>query len=177
MTKYDLLLELQKEAEIFELDVLRQQREEIQKANFGPGTLAQQSLLNTIYDVTALISLKTATKRDVGEERINEHRLKSFEVFINQYLNQYAIGGAMQKNMIRLACTYLAFIEEKPLHSVGTTFNGKYLGQRFDQYYCPQKATELRDPGTLCHFCVAHCMEMESPNEIAELTGIYLLTR
>ena len=105
MTKYDLLLELQKEAEIFELDVLRQQREEIQKANFGPGTLAQQSLLNTIYDVTALISLKTATKRDVGEERIKEDRLKSFEVFINQYLNQYAIGGAMQKNMIRLACT------------------------------------------------------------------------
>ena len=60
MTKYDLVLQLQEEAEMFDLEVLMQQREEVQKVRFRPGTLAHQTMLNTIYNVTALISLKTA---------------------------------------------------------------------------------------------------------------------
>ena len=72
-------------------------------------------------------------------------------------VEDYALGGALQKSMIRLACTYLAFIEEKPLHPVGSHFDGQFLEQQFDQYYCPQKAKELGNPDALCHFCSAQC--------------------
>lgn len=157
MTKYDLVLQLQEEAEMFDLEVLMQQREEVQKVRFRPGTLAHQTMLNTIYNVTALISLKTAVMDDGFAKSVSEKRLYAFKGLVDQYLEDYALGGALQKSMIRLACTYLAFIEEKPLHPVGSHFDGQFLEQQFDQYYCPQKAKELGNPDALCHFCSAQC--------------------
>lgn len=159
MTKYDLVLQLREEAEMFDLEVLMQQREEVQKVKLKPGTLAYQTMLNTIYNVTALISLKTMAPEDRTAESVNEKKLNAFRKRLDQYLADYALGGEMQKNTIRLACIYLAFIEEKPLHPVGSHFDGAFLEQHFDQYYCPQKAKELRDPNALCHFCSAHCKE------------------
>lgn len=159
MTKYDLVLQLQEEAKMFDLEVLMQQREEAQKVKFKPGTLAHQTMLNTIYNVTALISLKTAAKDDSFMKSVSEKRLYAFKKLIDQYLEDYAPGGELQKSMIRLACTYLAFIEEKPLHPVGSHFDGQFLEQQFDQYYCPQKARELGNPDALCHFCSARCKE------------------
>lgn len=144
---------------MFDLEVLMQQREEAQKVKFKPGTLAHQTMLNTIYNVTALISLKTAAKDDSFMKSVNEKRLYAFKKLIDQYLEDYAPGGELQKSMIRLACTYLAFIEEKPLHPVGSHFDGQCLEQQFDQYYCPQKARELGNPDALCHFCSARCKE------------------
>ncbi|WP_195267412.1 DUF2115 family protein [Eubacterium sp. 1001713B170207_170306_E7] len=159
MTKYDLVLQLQEEAEKFDLEVLMQQREEVQKVKFKPGTLAHQTMLNTIYNVTALISLKTAVLEDNPLKGIHEKRLYAFQTLLDQYLEDYVLGGELQKSMIKLACTYLAFIEEKPLHPVGSHFDGQFLEQQFDQYYCPQKARELENPDALCHFCSAHCKE------------------
>ena len=142
---------------MFDLEVLMQQREEVQKVRFRPGTLAHQTMLNTMYNVTALISLKTAVLDDGSAKSVSEKRLYAFKGLINEYLEDYALGGALQKSMIRLACTYLAFIEEKPLHPVGSHFDGQFLEQQFDQYYCPQKAKELGNPDALCHFCSAQC--------------------
>lgn len=167
MTKYDLVLQLQEEAEMFDLEVLMQQREEVQKIKYKPGTLAHQTMLNTIYNVTALISLKTEALENCAIKSISEKRLHAFERLIDQYLEDYALGGELQRSMIKLACTYLAFIEEKPLHPVGSHFDGQFLEQQFDQYYCPQKARELRNPNALCHFCSAHCKETPETGDCA----------
>jgi hypothetical protein len=86
---------------------------------------------------------------------VDESRLADFQARIDRYMHDYGPGDQDFKAYVRIVSTYLAFIVRRPLHPPGMViYNGKAIKISDGHWRCPGKKAHVREPGSLCKYCV-----------------------
>jgi hypothetical protein len=86
---------------------------------------------------------------------VDESRLADFRVRIDRYMDDYGPGDQDFKAYVRTVSTYLAFIVRRPLHPPGMMISGgRAIEIRDGHWRCPAKKAHVREPGSLCKYCV-----------------------
>ena len=93
-------------------------------------------------------------------------RVNACEEALHRYLDRYAPGNRELKTYVTAISLYLAFIARRPLHPPGVELSqGIRITKREDAYLCTGKARYLRDPDSLCRFCI--CRSGKEPGQDA----------
>ncbi|KZX16329.1 hypothetical protein MBCUT_08810 [Methanobrevibacter cuticularis] len=86
---------------------------------------------------------------------------KKFNIAIKSIMNflncDNLYDGEEKFNIISILVTfYSVFLIQKPIHPVGTTFPGENLKIKEinDEYFCPVKSKQIKNPNSLCSFCI-----------------------
>jgi hypothetical protein len=86
---------------------------------------------------------------------VDESRLADFQARIDRYMHDYGPGDQDFKTYARIVSTYLAFIVRRPLHPPGMViYNGKAIKISDGHWRCPGKKAHVREPWSLCKYCV-----------------------
>lgn len=81
--------------------------------------------------------------------------VRTFEDAISRYLDTYAPGKPDLKRYVTAISLYLTFIAKKPLHPPDVAFSDEIsITRDGNGYICTGKRRFIRDPGSLCRFCV-----------------------
>jgi uncharacterized protein (UPF0305 family) len=133
--------DLEKKLEIINLDIIKN------------NSISKMEMLLK-YNIETMLELKhkTISEKAVVIDEIKIDHLKSA---INAYMDKYAQGNEDQKTFIRLVSVYLTFIANKPLHPAGMFDHEGRVSYKNGQVVCPLRKKEIKEPGSLCHFCVS----------------------
>lgn len=94
-------------------------------------------------------------------------RVNECEEALHRYLDRYAPGNRELKTYVIAISLYLVFIARMPLHPPGAELSqGIRITKREDAYICTGKARYLRNPDSLCRFCICR-----SGKELGEDAG------
>lgn len=89
---------------------------------------------------------------DVDTEKLKDY-LKVAENLIE---NPYDENSLAFQKIAKLVVLYASFIKMESIHIIGTKFPGNVkLIHNIQGYMCPAKEKQLRNPNSLCKFCVS----------------------
>ena len=106
------------------------------------------------HNYAAYNEIKTRDRIEPDFE-INPILVEKFEHDLKQYLDTYAPGKKDLKLYISAISLYLTFIAKKPLHPPDVPFSENFhIVKKGESFYCSGKGRFIRDPGSLCHYCI-----------------------
>jgi uncharacterized protein (UPF0305 family) len=106
------------------------------------------------YDYQAFQELLNRDMAPAGGT-VDDAALAGFRELIDRYMDTNAPDDAAFKDYVRTVAVYLAFIARLPLHPPGMRFAGdKEIVLVEGTWRCPGKREFVRDPMSLCRYCV-----------------------
>lgn len=146
----DLLSRIRRDLEGLSDYTSRIEQERQARAEDPPGMLTRLGDYN--YATYTEICHRDGVSPDF---KIDSAIVQSFECTLNQYLDTYAPGKTDLKRYVLSISLYLTFIVKRPLHPPGPPFFGDlHIIQKGESYYCSGKKRFIRDPSSLCRYCV-----------------------
>jgi uncharacterized protein (UPF0305 family) len=154
MNTQELLVALQRDAESFSLAQLKAQLRTEMGFERDEAEEIHPTKMTSFY-VIVMIRIKESEHVD-RILPVNEKELRKFREELAAYMDLYAPGRVKLKCYIMTICTYLQFVEKRPLHAVGMKMeNGLPLYFDGIAYRCPVKQQNLKSGPSLCGYCVA----------------------
>mgnify|MGYP000982997443 CR=1 FL=1 len=106
------------------------------------------------YNYATYNEIKTCDRID-PDFKIDSKIVEKFEHDLELYLDMYAPGKKDLKSYISAISLYLTFIAKKPLHPPDVPFSEDFhIVKKGEFYYCSGKGRFIRDPGSLCRYCI-----------------------
>lgn len=88
---------------------------------------------------------------------VNVERLREFFDVLDEQDNTAV--GSNEKCFVKIAriiATYSTFVQREPIHPLGTRFPGGFvLHIENNEFLCPVKKRQMKNPSALCKFCVS----------------------
>jgi len=113
-------------------------------------------ILSLLGDYNYAVYTEICSRETISLDfEIDSTPVEKFENALNRYLDIYAPGKKDLKCYVLNISLYLTFIAKKPLHPPGVQFSDDiHIVKDGDFYYCSGKRRFLKDPFSLCRYCV-----------------------
>lgn len=98
-----------------------------------------------------ILHLDELSANGVVEDKI----LSDFRRYLTCYMKKHGTGHKGYDAYVTIICEYLAMVAQKPMHPLEVRKLEKDLPKDTDsRWYCALKPLHIKDPFSLCRFCV-----------------------